>query len=119
MNLFTNISDSAIVKEVKSISKDVTNGKLIKEFVLKQAKLIFLIVVCTFIYMNNRMMCEKMLKRIDQLNKELTDTKYVSTIMETELLRAGLQEKIENLVDSRGLDLENPKMPPYKVYRKK
>jgi len=120
MNLFNNISDSSFVKGVKSIKvTDFANGKiLLKGFVVNQAKLIFLIIICTFLYMNNRMVCEKMVKKIDTLNKELSDLKYISIITETELLKAGRQEEIEKMIEERGLDLINPSTPPYKLYKK-
>lgn len=119
-NPFKNISDSTFVKNMKSVKvQDFANGNiLLKDFVLKQGKWIFLVVLCTFFYMNNRMVCERMLKRIDELQKKLEDVRYVSTITETKLLKAGRQVEIEKLINEKGLDLVNPEIPPYTIVKK-
>ena len=86
-----------------------------KNWLLHQGKWAFLVIFCTFIYMDNRMVCDKQLKRIDRLTEQLEEVKYISTIKETELLRAGRQTEIEKLVKEKGLDLVNPDIPPYKI----
>lgn len=116
-NPFKNISDSGFIQGMKSLKiQDMASGSaLLKEWVLKQGKWVFLVVLCTFFYMNNRMVCEKMLKRIDELHEELENVKYISTITETELLKAGRQIELEKLITERGLNLVNPDLPPYKI----
>ncbi len=118
-NPFKNISDSGFVQGMKFLKiQDVASGStLLKDWVLKQGKWVFLVVLCTFFYMNNRMVCEKMLKRIDELHEELEHAKYISTITETELLKAGRQIELEKLIEERGLNLVEPDMPPFKINR--
>lgn len=105
------------VKDLKETSiKDVISGNIFtKSYFLKQTKLILLIIALVFIYMNNRMVCEKQLALIDKLNKELECEKYISMVTETELLSISRPEEIKKLVDKHGLQLERPTMPPYKV----
>ncbi|MCQ2360637.1 MAG: med21 domain-containing protein [Paludibacteraceae bacterium] len=118
-NPFKNISDSGFIQGMKSLKiQDMANGGyLLRDWLLRQGKWVFLVVLCTFFYMNNRMVCEKMLKRIDELHEELEHAKYISTIKETELLRAGRQIELEKLIEERGLNLSNPDMPPYKIHK--
>jgi len=105
------------VKDLKETSiKDVISGNIFtKSYFLKQTKLILLIIALVFIYMNNRMVCEKQLALIDKLNKELECEKYISMVTETELLSISRPKEIKKLVDKHGLQLEQPTMPPYKV----
>ena len=105
------------VKDLKETSiKDVISGNIFtKSYFLKQTKLILLIIALVFIYMNNRMVCEKQLALIDKLNKELECEKYISMVTETELLSISRPEEIKKLVDKHGLQFEQPTMPPYKV----
>jgi len=118
-NPFKNISDSGFIQGMKSLKiEKVASGELqLKEWLLKQGKWAFLVIFCIFFYMNNRMVCEKMQKRIDELHEELENAQYISTIKETELLKAGRQVEIEKLLEERGLELGNPEIPPYKIER--
>ncbi|NCC99548.1 MAG: hypothetical protein EOL95_07600 [Bacteroidia bacterium] len=115
--MISKILDNDEVKDLKETSiKDVLSGNIFtKSYFLKQAKLILLIVALVFIYMNNRMVCEKQLTRIDKLNKELECEKYISMVTETELLSISRPEEIKRMVDEQSLQLEQPAMPPYKV----
>lgn len=121
MNIFNNISDISIVKGVKSIKRtDIASGrKQAEEFILKQAKLFLLIIICTFLYMDNRMVCEKMLRKISQLNKELADVKYIATITETQVLEAGRVPEIEKMIKQKNINLIAPQIPPFRVELKK
>lgn len=115
--IISKILDKDEVKDLKETSiKDVLSGNIFtKSYFLKQTKLILLIIAFVFIYMNNRMVCEKQLTLIDKLNKELECEKYISMVTETELLSISRPEEIKKLVDEHGLQLEQPTMPPYKV----
>ncbi len=114
MNIFKKIADNKVIKSISI--KDFASGRIfIKEFMIRQSKLVLLIVVCVFVYMDNRMKCEQMLRQIDELNKELTTQRYIYTITASELLEAGQQQEIERLIKEKGLNLENLDTPPYPV----
>ena len=66
-------------------------------------------------YLSSTEVCEKMLHKIDALNKELTTTKYMAIITETELLQAGREQEIEKRIAEKGLNLTALDMPPYIV----
>ena len=114
---FSKISENHAFKDFKSLTlKDFASGRIfLNEFLLRQGKLVLLIIVLIFFYMNNRMVCEKMLHKIDALNKELTTTKYMAIITETELLQAGREQEIEKRIAEKGLNLIALDMPPYIV----
>lgn len=116
-NIFKNISENKIIKSISI--KDFASGRIfMKEFMIRQSKLILLIIVCVFVYMDNRMKCEQMLSKIDELNNELTTQRYIYTITASELLEAGQQSVIERLIKEKGLDLSNLNTPPYPVILK-
>lgn len=114
---FSKISENKAFSHFKSVTlKDFASGRIfLNEFLLRQGKLVLLIIVLIFFYMNNRMVCEKMLHKIDALNKELTTTKYMAIITETELLQAGREQEIEKRIAEKGLNLTALDMPPYIV----
>lgn len=116
-NIFKKIKNNKALQEITSVTlKDFASGRIfIKEFVLRQGKLALLILACTFLYMNNRMVCEKLVSRIDTLNKELVTAKYIATLTETELLEAGREQEIGKIISKHGLDLIDLDMPPYIV----
>jgi hypothetical protein len=112
---FSKISENPTFSNFKSITiKDFASGRIfLNKFLLRQGKLVLLIIVLIFFYMNNRMVCEKMLHKIDALNKELTTTKYLAIITETELLEAGREQEIEKRIAEKGLNLTALDMPPF------
>lgn len=114
---FSNLSENKAFSQFKSVTlKDFASGRIfLNEFLLRQGKLVLLIIMLIFFYMNNRMVCEKMLHKIDDLNKELTTTKYMAIITETELLQAGREQEIEKRIAEKGLNLIALDMPPYIV----
>lgn len=114
---FKKLSENSAIKHFTSLTiKDFASGRIfLNEFLLRQGKLMLLIIVLTFFYMNNRMVCEKMLHKIDSLNKELTTIKNLSIITETELLKAGREQEIEQRIAEKGLNLTALDMPPYIV----
>lgn len=114
---FSKLSENKALSQFKSVTlKDFASGRIfLNEFLLRQGKLVLLIIMLIFFYMNNRMVCEKMLHKIDDLNKELTTTKYMAIITETELLQAGREQEIEKRIAEKGLNLIALDMPPYIV----
>lgn len=114
---FSKLSENKAFSQFKSVTlKDFASGRIfLNEFLLRQGKLVLLIIMLIFFYMNNRMVCEKMLHKIDNLNKELTTTKYMAIITETELLQAGREQEIEKRIAEKGLNLIALDMPPYIV----
>ncbi len=115
------IVDSEEFKDLKKTSiRDIFDGSIFsKSYFLKQVKLIILVTCFVFIYMDNRMECEKQIVQINNLRKELTDIKYVSMVIESNMLQLGRRSKIEELIQKYDLQLHEPVTPPYKIELKK
>ena len=90
-----------------------TGNVLTKRFWRKHIGLIIWSVILIIIYMNNRMVCENDLKRIDSLRKTLVNEKYISMITEAELLSNSRIGKIKELVTEQGLTLLEEDKPPF------
>ena len=96
--------------------RDIFDGKIFtKSYFLKQIWLIFLITCLVFLYMDNRMECERQVAVINDLNKQLIDAKYTSMVVESDLLSISRQSQIEELIKAQQIELEELQFPPYKI----
>ncbi len=96
--------------------RDIFDGKIFtKSYFLKQIWLIFLVTCLVFLYMDNRMECERQVAVINDLNKQLIDAKYTSMVVESDLLSISRQSQIEELIKAQEIELEELQFPPYKV----
>ncbi|MBP6231302.1 MAG: hypothetical protein KA397_06605 [Paludibacteraceae bacterium] len=100
----------------KTSLKDIFDGNIFsKSYFLKQIKLIVLVSFFIFIYMDNRMECEKQLSTINDLNETLLDVKYTSMVVESNLLSISRRKQIEALLHQQGIELKELSVPPYKL----
>lgn len=88
---------------------------LAEEFVIKQSKLLILIVFLIIIFISNRYSCAKKMTLIEDLQSELMDVKYEHLIISTELTTHSRQSQIETLLERKGIELAGPKTPPYEI----
>lgn len=88
---------------------------LVEDFVIKQSKLILLIVFLIIVFISNRYSCAKKLTRIEDLNRKLTDVKYENLVISTELTLHSRQSQIELLLERKGIELSSPKVPPFEI----
>ena len=96
--------------------RDIFDGKIFtKCYFLKQIWLIFLVTCLVFLYMDNRMECERQVAVINDLNKQLIDAKYTSMVVESDLLSISRQSQIEELIKAQEIELEELQFPPYKI----
>ena len=96
--------------------RDIFDGKIFtKSYFLKQIWLIFLVTCLVFLYMDNRMECERQVAVINDLNKQLIDAKYTSMVVEADLLSISRQSQIEELIKAQEIELEELQFPPYKI----
>jgi hypothetical protein len=109
MDWFKNIID-----ELKEISLlDFLNGGIMRTKIIRnQYLLILLIAFLAFIYVDNRYYCEQQTKRQVQLEKELQDLKYESLTISAELMRTSRQSNVEQMINERGIDVKESKVPP-------
>jgi cell division protein FtsL len=61
------------------------------------------------------MRCEQQFIKIDNLNKELANEKYICMVTEAELLKNSRIEQIKEIIKQHQLNLEEESLPPYKI----
>ena len=61
------------------------------------------------------MRCEQQYIRIDALNKELANEKYICMVTEAELLKNSRIEQVKEIIKQHQLNLEEESLPPYKI----
>lgn len=92
----------------------ILGGGILKEdFVIKQSKLLILIVLLFIIFISNGYSCRKKLTQIEDLKSELRDIKYESLVISTRLTSNSRQSQIEELLQAKGIDLKTPTTPAY------
>lgn len=91
---------------------------LAHDWLKRQAKLLVLIVILTFLYIDNRYACQQKLIEIDKLKKELTDIKYDALTISSELTEKSRQSRIEEFISKEGTPLETAATPPYLIKEK-
>ena len=86
-------------------------------FFRRQANLLILIFIMTIIYIDNRYTSQRELIEIDRLKKELTEAKYYSLAISSELTERSRQSKIEEYISSNenSMTLETAATPPYLI----
>ncbi|MDR0427875.1 MAG: hypothetical protein LBH12_04645 [Dysgonamonadaceae bacterium] len=89
-------------------------GEILKEdFVIKQSKLLILVVILFIIFISNGYSCQKKLTQIEDLKAELRDVKYENLVISTRLTSSSRQSQIEVLLGKKGIDLASPTTPAF------
>ena len=112
-----------IIKEIENLNeikkssfKDILTGDILnRKFIQKQFGVVLLTICLMFIYMDNRMKCEQQLIKIDSLNKELANEKYICMVTEAELLKNSRIEQVKEIIKKHNLNLEEESLPPYRL----
>lgn len=103
-------------KSYKALANEIFDGSFMTKDALKRNfKLILLLVACIFIYISNHYAVIMNLSEIDSLQKELTDVKYETLIISSQLMRESRQSFVREMVTARGLDLEDSTIPPFTI----
>lgn len=111
------IKENENIQEIKKSSfKDILTGDILnRKFIQKQFPLLVLTLCFIFVYMDNRMRCEQQYIKIDALNKELANEKYICMVTEAELLKNSRIEQVKEIIKKHQLNLEEESLPPYKM----
>jgi cell division protein FtsL len=111
------IKENENLNEIKKSSfKDILTGDILnRKFIQKQFGVVLLTICLMFIYMDNRMKCEQQLIKIDSLNKELANEKYICMVTEAELLKNSRIEQVKEIIKKHNLNLEEESLPPYRL----
>jgi hypothetical protein len=105
---FTDMTGSSIL--------DVFAGNILtKSNLVKQWKLILLLVLLAFYYIGNRYSCEQKIAEIDKLQKKLTDVKFEALTRSSELMEMGKQSQVHKLINSKNINLTESTTPPYRI----
>jgi hypothetical protein len=113
-----NQEKKAIKKTEKSFLSKLLGGSILTEdFVIKQFKLIILIVSLFLVFISNRYACSKKLTEIEDLNTKLKNIKYENLIISTELTTHSRQSQVEELLKSKEIDLSTSKTPAFEIHK--
>jgi len=112
------MNDKKKVKNKKRNVLYILSGGILKEdFVVKHTRMIILIVILLVFFIGNRYTCLIKLREIDRLQKELQDIKAESIHISGQLTGRNRRSQIEELVKSKGLQIESAKTPPYILHK--
>lgn len=103
-------------KTKQSFFKALINGKIISEkLILKNfGYILFITLLCSF-YIANRFHAEKITRETSKILKENIDLRARSLSTSARLMSSSRQSEVYRLVREHGLELEELKVPPYKI----
>lgn len=100
----------------RSLVNEVFDGSFMtKDGLRKNLKLFLLVVACIFVYISNHYAVIMNLSEIDSLQKKLADVKYEAMTVSSCLMRESRQSFVREMVNERGLGLEDSKTPPFTI----
>lgn len=104
------------VKDIKRKIMYVLGGNVLAEDVLvKNTRFIFLVILILILSISNRYSCIEKISKIESLQRELKDVKYESLTISAKLIGVSRETKVEDLVKSKGVDVQLNTEPVYKV----
>lgn len=108
------IKGSEDFSDIKSSTvRDILNGDIFsKKIFKKQTKLMIMIALLMFAYVDNRFSCERQLATEIELKKKIQDVKYESLTISAELMKISRQTSVLNMINKRGVDLVQTSTPP-------
>lgn len=115
MNQQLHTPEESVKKEVNIFFKLYRGDFLAEDTIIKQSKLILLIIVLVLILISNGFAGARELDEIATLKDKLNDVKYENLVIKTELTMHSRQSQIEKLLDERGIDLSRPRTPAYEI----
>ena len=105
-------------KQVKSGSfiKELLSGTMVSEkIILRNLWYILLLTLLAAIYIGNRFHAEKVTREMTKLQKEVKELRAESLSTSADLMYLSRQSEVYKLVREKGLNLEELKVPPYKL----
>ena len=86
-----------------------------KDFFIRNWKMVLIITVCLFFYISNRYTCLSMMAEIENLKKELIDTRYEALTRSSELIGISRPSEVKELIQKKGIEIEESDKPAYKL----
>jgi len=99
-----------------SFVKELLSGSIFSEkIILKNLGYVSLITLLAATYIGNRFHAEQITREITKLQKEVKELRAESLSTSTELMYISKQSEVFKMVREKGLNLEEMKIPPYKL----
>jgi hypothetical protein len=103
--------------EFKKISiKEWFDGSIItRDAIVKQLPFILFVSFLGIIYIGNRYQAEKIVRKINKIEKEVKDLRTQSIFTASELMKESRQSEVIKKINKEGLELEESVTPPKKI----
>jgi hypothetical protein len=99
-----------------SFIQELLSGTMISEnIILKNLGYVTLLTFLGAVYIANRFHAEKITRESTRLQREVKDLRAESLSTSAALMDVSRQSEVFRLVKEKGLDLEELKIPPYKL----
>ena len=96
--------------------KEIFDGTILtKGFLTRNFRMLLIFVAGVLFYIGNHYRVIMNLNKIDKLQTELTDVKYEALTQSSLLMRESRQSRVRELVQEKGLGLEESITPPYEI----
>ncbi len=115
-NKETNIENNK--KQVKpgSFIKELLSGSMVSEkIILKNLGYVSLLAFLAAVYIGNRFHAEKITRESTRLQREVKDLRAESLSTSADLMYISKQSEVYSMIREKGLNLEELKIPPYKL----
>lgn len=100
--------------------KGIIDGSLLTiRSVIKQIPYILFLVFLAIVYIANRNHAEKIIRQLTSLRTEVKDLRSEQITTASELMNLSRPSNVESLIEERGLELSESKVPPLKIVKKK
>jgi len=98
--------------------KDLLSGSTISDrIILKNLGFLIFLTFLGVLYIANRFHAEKLVREMNQLQKEVRELRAESLSTSAELMKATRQSEIIRQISQRGLGLEELREPPYRLVK--
>ena len=99
------------------LSYILSGAWLTEDFVIRQTKLMILIVFLIVLSITNRYSCMRQMTKIENLRTRLEDVSYENLVISTELTSKSRQLQIEDMLVKRGSELRSSKAAVYEIHK--
>jgi cell division protein FtsL len=99
-----------------TLMRELLSGTMISEkIILRNLGYISLVTLLAALFIMNRFHAEKVTREMSRLQREVRDLRSESLSTSSDLVQASRQSEVLKHVRERGLNLEELKVPPYKL----
>lgn len=99
-----------------SFLKELLSGTMVSEkIILKNLWYILLLTLLAAVYIGNRFHAEKITREMTRIQREVKELRAESLSTSADLMYLSRQSEVYKLVKEKGLNLEELKVPPFKL----